>query len=170
MEKQIEMKSFEVHKYCDKCGTELTFTGEVLLSNPAKYVHICEKCKNYEWLPKSYPCIEYKEVKKNAITGIEFSDEFKNTLKRVAERHNKNQEESKSNEMSFQHEEMGFSLNSNEVNEYYKFIEEHKNCKCSATIGGKISVIFTPTGLGDAKLVKCNVCGKEKEITDVSNW
>lgn len=26
------------------------------------------------------------------------------------------------------------------------------------------------TGLGDAKSVKCNVCGKEKEITDVSNW
>lgn len=164
MEKQIEMKSFEVHKYCDKCGTELTFTGEILLSNPEKYVHICEKCKNYEWLPKKYPCIEYKEVQKNPITGIEFSDDFKNTLKRVAERHNnKNQEESKS-------EEMIFTLTPNEVDEYNKFIEEHKNCKCSATIGGKISIIFTPTGLGDAKSVKCNVCGKEKEITDVSNW
>lgn len=170
MEKQIEMKSFEVHKYCDKCGTELTFTGEVLLSYPEKYVHKCEKCGHTEWFPKSYPCIEYKEVKKNAITGIEFSDDFKNTLKRVAERHNKNKEESKSDEITFPHDEMIFTLTPSEVNEYYKFIEEHKNCKCSATIGGKISVIFTPTGLGDAKLVKCNVCGKEKEITDVSNW
>lgn len=170
MIKETEVKTIEVHQYCDKCGEELTFTGEVLLSYPEKYVHKCNKCGNTEWFPKSYPCIEYKEVQKNAITGIEFSDDFKNTLKRVAERHNKNQEESKSNEMSFQHEEMGFSLNPNEVNEYYKFIEEHKNCKCSATIGGKISVIFTPTGLGDAKSVKCNVCGKEKEITDVSNW
>lgn len=163
MEKQIEMKSFEVHKYCDKCGTELTFTGEILLSNPEKYVHICEKCKNYEWLPKKYPCIEYKEVQKDPITVVDLSDDFKETLKRVSKRHNKNQEESKS-------EKMIFTLTPNEVDEYNKFIEEHKNCKCSATIGGKISVIFTPTGLGDAKSVKCNVCGEEKEITDVSNW
>ena len=163
MEKQIEMKSFEVHQYCDKCGEELTFTGEVLLSNPEKYVHKCNKCGNTEWHSKSYPCIEYKEVQKNPITIVDLSDDFKETLKRVSKRHNKNQEESKS-------EKMIFTLTPNEVDEYNKFIEEHKNCKCSATIGGKISVIFTPTGLGDAKSVKCNVCGKEKEITDVSNW
>lgn len=162
MEKQTEVKTFEVHQYCNKCGEELTFTGEVLLSYPEKYVHKCGKCGNIEWFPKSYPCIEYKEVQKNPITGIEFSDDFNKTLKRV--------EENKSNEMQFQHEEKCFSLNPNEVNEYYKFIKEHKNCKCSATIGGKISVIFTPTGLGNAKTVKCNVCGKEEEITDVSNW
>jgi len=163
MEKQTEVKSYEVHQYCDKCGEELTFTGEILLSNPEKYVHICEKCKNYEWLSKKYPCIEYKEVKKNPITVVDLSDDFKETLKRVSKRHNKNQEESKS-------EEMIFTLTPNEVDEYNKFIEEHKTCKCSATIGGKISVIFTPTGLGDAKSVKCNACGQEKEITDVSNW
>ena len=46
----------------------------------------------------------------------------------------------------------------------------NKNCKCTATIGGKISITFTPTGLGDVIIVRCNVCGKEKEITDVSNW
>ena len=163
MEKQTEVKSYEVHQYCDKCGEELTFTGEVLLSNPEKYVHICEKCKNYEWLPKKYPCIEYKEVQKNPITVVDLSDDFKETLKRVSKRHSKNKEESKS-------EEMIFTLTPNEVDEYNKFIKEHKNCKCSATIGGKISVIFTPTGLGDAKSVKCNACGEEKEITDVSNW
>lgn len=170
MEKQIEMKSFEVHQYCDKCGTELTFTGEVLLSNPAKYVHKCNKCGNTEWYSKSYPCVEYKEVQKDPITVIDLSDDFKETLKRVAKRHNKNQEENKSEETSFQYEEMDFKLNSNEVTEYYKFVDEHKKCNCSATIGGKISIIFTPTGLGDAKSVKCNVCGEEKEITDVSNW
>lgn len=74
MEKQIEVKTYEVHQYCDKCGEELTFTSEVLLSYPEKYVHKCEKCGNTEWFPKSYPCIEYKEVKKNTITGIEFND------------------------------------------------------------------------------------------------
>ena len=163
MEKQTEVKSYEVHQYCDKCGEELIFTGEVLLSNPGKYVHKCNKCGNVEWLPKKYPCIEYKEVQKNPITVVDLSDDFKETLKRVSKRHNKNQEESKSKEMIF-------TLTPNEVDEYNKFIDEHKNCKCSATIGGKISVIFTATGLGDAKSVKCNACGEEKEITDVSNW
>lgn len=164
MEKEIEVKTVEVRQYCDKCGEELTFTGEVLLTNPEKYVHRCEKCGNTEWFPKSYPCIEYKEVKKNPITSIEFSDDFKNTLERVASKRNKEMvKESKS-------EEMIFSLTPNEVDEYNKFIEEHKGCECSATIGGKISIIFTPTGLGDAIDVRCNVCGEEREITDVSNW
>jgi hypothetical protein len=164
MEKQTEVKSFEVHQYCDKCGTELTFTGEVLLSNPAKYVHKCNKCGNTEWYSKSYPCVEYKEVQKDPITIVDLSDDFKNTLERVKAKRNKEHvKESKS-------EEINFTLNPNEVDEYDKFIEEHKKCKCSATIGGKISIIFTPTGLGDAKSVKCNVCGEEREITDVSNW
>lgn len=164
MTNETEVKTIEVRQYCDKCGGELTFTGEVLLSYPEKYVHKCEKCGHTEWLPKSYPCIEYKAVKKNPITGIEFSDDFKNTLECVAAKRNKKSvKESKSKEIIF-------TLTPNEVDEYNKFIEEHKNCKCSATIGGKISVIFTPTGLGNAKSVKCNACGKEKEITDVSNW
>lgn len=163
MEKQIEMKSFEVHQYCDKCGTELTFTGEVLLSYPEKYVHKCNKCGNTEWFSKSYPCIEYKEVQKNPITVIDLSDDFKETLKRV-----KQVNENKNN--ISKHDALTFSLNSVEVEEYEKFVNEHKKCNCSATIGGKISIVFTPTGLGDAKSVKCNVCGEEKEITDVSNW
>ena len=129
MTNETEVKTIEVRQYCDKCGTELTFTGEVLLSNPLKYVHICEKCKNYKWLPKSYPCIEYKEVQKNPITGIELTDKFKETLERVAAKRNKESvKESKS-------EEMIFTLTPNEVDEYNKFIGEHKNCKCSATIG-----------------------------------
>lgn len=163
MTNETEVKTIKVRQYCDKCGGELIFTGEVLLSYPEKYVHKCEKCGHTEWFPKSYPCIEYKEVQKNSITNIELTDKFKETLKHVAAKRNKSVKESKS-------EEMIFTLTPNEVDEYNKFIEEHKNCKCSATIGGKISVIFTPTGLGDAKSVKCNVCGKEKEITDVSNW
>lgn len=65
---------------------------------------------------------------------------------------------------------VNFVLNQLEVEEYKNFILSHKNCKCKATIGGKISIIFTPTGLGNAITVRCNVCDEEKEITDVSNW
>lgn len=163
MVKETELKSFEVRQYCDKCGEELTFTGEVLLTNPEKYVHKCNKCGNTEWFYKSYPCIEYKEEKNNSHV-VKCNDDFENTLNHVELRqNNKNKEESKSKEIIF-------TLNQNEVKDYYKFISEHKKCKCSATIGGKISIIFTPTGLGNAKSVKCNVCGVENEITDVNNW
>ena len=155
MEKQIEMKSFETHQYCDKCGTELTFTGEVLLSNPEKYVHKCNKCGNTEWYSKSYPCIEYKEVQKNPITIIDLSDDFKETLNHVSEHHNN---------------KLTFCLNSTEVEEYKKFVNEHKKCNCSTNIGGKISVIFTPTGLGNVKSVKCNICKEVKHITDFECW
>lgn len=60
MEKLVEAKVYKVMQFCDKCGEELVFTGEVLTSNPAKYVHRCPKCSNTEWLSTSYPCIEYR--------------------------------------------------------------------------------------------------------------
>ena len=44
MKRETEVKAFEVKQYCDACGEELTFTGQRLLSNPPKYVHICNKC------------------------------------------------------------------------------------------------------------------------------
>lgn len=162
MEKQTEVKSYEVHQYCDKCGEELTFTGEVLLSNPAKYVHICEKCKNYEWLPKKYPCIEYKEVQRNPITNIEITDSFKKTLNRVSKQCNENNKPGCN--------ALTFALNDTEAQQYHDFCNKHRSCEFSSTIGGKISVIFTPTGLGNIVVVKCNSCGEENDITDVSNW
>lgn len=65
---------------------------------------------------------------------------------------------------------VNFVINQFEEEEYKNFILTHKKCKCAATIGGKISIIFTPTGLGNAITMRCNVCDEEKEITDVSNW
>ena len=65
---------------------------------------------------------------------------------------------------------MNFKLNEAEQKAYEEFISKHKDCKFSSTIGGKISITFTPTGLGDIIVVKCNECGKEKDITDISNW
>lgn len=162
MEKQTEVKAYNVHQYCDKCGEELTFTGEVLLTNPEKYVHKCNKCGNTEWFPKSYPCIEYKEVQRNPITNIVLTDSFKESLNRVSKHNN----EIKKHKCS----ELIFRLNPTEAQEYHDFCNKHKSCEFSSTIGGKISVIFTPTGLGDIVVVKCNKCGEEKDITDVSNW
>lgn len=30
--------------------------------------------------------------------------------------------------------------------------------------------MFTPTGLGNLIVVKCDICGAEKNITDISCW
>ena len=51
----------ELHYHCDKCKTEVEFTGEVLMSNPEKYVHRCPNCNETIWLEQSYPCIVYED-------------------------------------------------------------------------------------------------------------
>lgn len=65
---------------------------------------------------------------------------------------------------------MNFILNEKEQEAYNKFIKKHKNCEFPSSIGGKISLTFTGTGLGDIIEVRCNCCGKTKDITDISNW
>ena len=65
---------------------------------------------------------------------------------------------------------MEFKLNTDEKREYLKFYQDHKDCKFSSTTGGKITFIITPTSLGNCIIVRCNVCGKEKDITDINNW
>lgn len=59
MEKEFEVKTYEVKYYCDKCGKEVKFTGYMGMSNPPKYKHNCECGESY-WLYKQYPTIEYK--------------------------------------------------------------------------------------------------------------
>lgn len=165
-ETEIKIKHFEVKQYCDKCGEELKFTGEVLLSNPEKYVHKCEKCGNTEWLDKKYPCIEERKVEINPISGIEITDDFKKTLKRI-----NTQREENVFDYDPTQKELIFSLNPAEAKEYYDFCEEHKNCKeFNSTTGGKIAITFIPTGLGDVKIVRCKSCRTEKDITDVKCW
>ena len=38
------------------------------------------------------------------------------------------------------------------------------------TIGGRFSYKFTPTGLGCVVHIMDNLTGKQKEVTDISNW
>lgn len=54
-----EVKTFKAQAYCDNDNTELTFTGNVLTSNPLQYVHTCPSCGETYWLDKSYPSVEY---------------------------------------------------------------------------------------------------------------
>ena len=68
---------------------------------------------------------------------------------------------------------MKFEMSHKEKIEAKKCISEHnKECELNnitTTIGGKISYIFTLTGLGVACGVRC-ACGWHKECTDVSKW
>ena len=64
---------------------------------------------------------------------------------------------------------MKFELNEKELGEYNEFIKKHKKCKFNSSIGGKITIKFTPTGLGNIIEVCCNDCGKHKYITDIDN-
>jgi len=63
-----------------------------------------------------------------------------------------------------------YSLSEKETKEYFEFCKKHRNCEFTSTIGGKISVTFIPTGLGNVVEVKCKACGETKDITDIDCW
>lgn len=77
---------------------------------------------------------------------------------------------------------MQFSLTEEELIIYRKWLNEHnKECIYSSeressniasltgAIGGRLSFIFTPTGLGNIVQVKC-ICGATNTLTNFENW
>lgn len=70
-----------------------------------------------------------------------------------------------------------FELDSKETTAAKEFIEKHKNCckeklgkEFFSTTGGGFTYIITPTGLGICVSIRCNSCGKIKDITNSNNW
>ena len=65
-----------------------------------------------------------------------------------------------------------FKLNEVEQTAANDFIEKHLTCvkQHPSTIGGGISYIFTPTGVGTIVEIRCNICGTKTDITDYGNW
>lgn len=61
-------------------------------------------------------------------------------------------------------------LTDKELQDIDSFKNKHKNCVFTATVGGKFTYIITPTGLGNCIEIRCNACGKQVDITDISNW
>jgi hypothetical protein len=58
-----------------------------------------------------------------------------------------------------------YTLSPVEEGLYEKFKEKHwKKCQAGADI------TFIPNGIGNGVVVTCRVCGKTKDITDVSCW
>ena len=69
---------------------------------------------------------------------------------------------------------MEFKLTDKEIEEANEFKAEHKKCgenMASATEGKyQFTYMFTPNGFGHLTQIKCNGCGKVKDITDTSHW
>ena len=64
-----------------------------------------------------------------------------------------------------------FKLNKTETKAAKKFMEAHRHSEVyKGTIGGHIDYIFTPTAIGDACSIHCNICDKKENITDYSCW
>lgn len=53
---------------------------------------------------------------------------------------------------------------------YKKFWDKHVSCSFDSSMGGKRSIIITPTGLGNVIECRCNACGEIEDITDTNNW
>ena len=66
---------------------------------------------------------------------------------------------------------MIFKLNEKETNLANAFEEKHRHPDVyKGAIGGHITYMFTPTSIGDACIIHCDICDEEKNITDYDCW
>ena len=66
---------------------------------------------------------------------------------------------------------MAFKLNDKEEAAAREFEQQHRHPKVNkGAIGGHIDYIFTPTSIGDACIIRCDICAEEKNITDYDCW
>lgn len=64
-----------------------------------------------------------------------------------------------------------FKLNEKEETAAKAFMEKHRHPDINkGAIGGHLYFCFTPTSIGDACSIRCNICGAEENITDYSCW
>ena len=57
-----------------------------------------------------------------------------------------------------------------EQERYEAFCKKHKDCEFASSIGGKVSIYITPTGLGYTFQCTCNGCDETEDITNTDNW
>lgn len=64
-----------------------------------------------------------------------------------------------------------FRLSSEEEKQLDEFKKKHRHKNGNISYaGGDITISFTPTGIGDVVICRCNICNKEKNITDYDCW
>jgi hypothetical protein len=64
-----------------------------------------------------------------------------------------------------------FKLSEKEIEAARQFEERHRHPNINkGAIGGFITYKITPTSIGNATSIKCDICKKEENITDYDNW
>lgn len=63
-----------------------------------------------------------------------------------------------------------FELHGREPEIAKKFAEAHKNCRSKSALSEKFQYTFIPGGIGNVVIIKCLICGEEKNITDYDIW
>lgn len=69
--------------------------------------------------------------------------------------------------------DINFTITGAELEAVEEFKTKHRaSCasKRNLTAGEYWSYTFIPGGIGTVIIVKCNLCGEEEDVTDVSNW
>lgn len=72
--RRTEVKTYKVDAVCDHCDSTLVPTGNVDDKNPfapkgvdlrtdPRYEYVCSGCHRKNWLSRSFPYTEYKEVR-----------------------------------------------------------------------------------------------------------
>jgi len=62
IEREQEVRMFEVSAHCSECDGLLVPTGELKTTEPAGIIHKCNLCKKTEVLKKRYPSMRYVPV------------------------------------------------------------------------------------------------------------
>ena len=63
-----------------------------------------------------------------------------------------------------------FEMNEKEYEDAKLFALEHPNCTTTSAMSERFSYTFIPGGIGTVVIMKCIICGKEKNITDIDCW
>ena len=58
-EERFEIKPYGVRYLCN-CGQEMIPTGEILMSNPPRFPHKCNKCETRADLEEKYPTVKWE--------------------------------------------------------------------------------------------------------------
>lgn len=62
-----------------------------------------------------------------------------------------------------------FELDESQEEILQEWLSEHDCDADAGSIGGRLSYVFTPTGLGDLVEVRC-LCGGKISLTNSDNW
>lgn len=100
---------------------------------------------------------------------IEENRQLKENAKNIVDSELKNENDYLKHKLDMS---VGELASEKELKAYKVFCKKHQKCLTSLRINnGKIPyVVFDVNGLGVCKKVVCQVCGEEKDITDINVW